>query len=77
MGTYPGHYGTFSYIIQSNDHSFISSKRSLCNDYNVFISVEMLHKKKREAIQLSSSINDIKKKIDEVLCECVHTIILH
>ena len=27
---------------------------------------ETLHKKKRDAIQLSSSINDIKKKIDEV-----------
>ena len=27
---------------------------------------ETFHKKKREAIQLSSSINDIKKRIDEV-----------
>ena len=34
---------------------------------------ETLHKKKRDAIQLSSSINDIKKKIDEVRCTLIIT----
>ena len=31
---------------------------------------EILHKKKRDAIQLSTSINNIKKKIDEVVKIC-------
>ena len=43
----------------------------------LFPLTETLHKKKREAMQLSSSINDIKRKIDEVcVCTCLLNVLL-
>ena len=38
------------------------------NHYSYYNCLATLHCKKREAVELSTSINGIKRQIDEVLC---------
>ena len=65
---------TYSYgggIVFTNDLRVLGAFESVfppINHYTYYNCLATLHCKKREAVELSASINGIKRQIDEVLC---------